>query len=226
MFRYVRPDGYDRDVNILKSNLTVTRNNLTNIFNNFDQKLTSTQEKQLELASQIRDHGHGNKQLIDNLTSQVTKSNNDLKLMDQKMKTVQQQQIQITTRIDGHDRDIDILESNLTVTENNLANRLKDINDQAVANQKNLEVLDDKINSETEDITETIENEIENVEEDLQNHAEEFKEQLNTVTNDIDILRANFSKTINRVENRVEKSILVLNSNYNNKPVLIKYNGG
>ena len=226
MFRYVRPDGYDRDVNILKSNLTVTRNNLTNIFNNFDQKLTSTQEKQLELASQIRDHGHGNKQLIDNLTSQVTKSNNDLKLMDQKMKTVQQHQIEITTRVDGHDRDFNILKSNLTATNNNLSKIFDDFTDQAEVNKKSWKTLDDKINSQTEDITETIENEIENVEEDLQNHAEEFKEQLNTVTNDIDILRANFSKTINRVENRVEKSILVLNSNYNNKPVLIKYNGG
>ena len=95
---------------------------MTTIFDNFDQKLDSSLEKQLELASQIRNHGHGNKHRIDNLTSEVTQSKTDLKLMGQKMKTFQQQQIQITTRIDGHDRDVDILKSNLTVTRNNLSN--------------------------------------------------------------------------------------------------------
>ena len=58
---------------------------MTNIFDKFDQKLNSTQEKQLELASDIRNHGHGNKRLIDNLTSQVTKSKNDFKMIEQRV---------------------------------------------------------------------------------------------------------------------------------------------
>ena len=82
-----RIDGHDGDFNFLKSNLTVTRNNLTDIFNNFDQKLNSTQGKQLELASDIRNHGLGNKRLIENLTSQVTKSKNDFKLIEQRVDT-------------------------------------------------------------------------------------------------------------------------------------------
>ena len=73
-----RNDRHEQDVKILKSNLN------------------STQEKQLELASKIRDHGHGNKQQIDNLAFQVTKSKNDFKLIEQQLKTVQQQQIQLT----------------------------------------------------------------------------------------------------------------------------------
>ena len=60
-----RIDGHDRDVNFLNA------------------KLNSTQGKQLELASEIHTHGHGNKQLIDNLASQITKSKNDIKLIEQ-----------------------------------------------------------------------------------------------------------------------------------------------
>ena len=75
-----------------------------------------------------------------------------------------------------------------------------DVIDQAAANKKNLTVLNQKIDSEAENITKTFESEIDNVEEDLQNKAEEFTEQLKTLTNEINILRANFSKTINRVE--------------------------
>ena len=75
-----------------------------------------------------------------------------------------------------------------------------DVIDQAEVNKKSFKVLNDKIDSETGNITETFENEVDNVEEDLQNKAEEFTEQLKTLTNEINILRANFSKTINRVE--------------------------
>ena len=75
-----------------------------------------------------------------------------------------------------------------------------DVVDQAEVNKKNLKVLDAKINSEAENITETFENEIENVEDQLQKQAKEFKEQLKILTNEMNILRANFSKSINRVE--------------------------
>ena len=75
-----------------------------------------------------------------------------------------------------------------------------DVVDQAEVNKKNLKVLDEKINSEAENITETFENEIGNVEDDLQKQAEEFKEQLKALTNEMNILRANFSETITRVE--------------------------
>ena len=42
-----------RDINSLKANLTITTNNFTNIFDVFNLKLNSTQEKQLELASKV-----------------------------------------------------------------------------------------------------------------------------------------------------------------------------
>ena len=78
--------------------------------------------------------------------------------------------------------------------------KFKDVIEQAEVNQKNLRVLDDKIDSEAEIIIETFENEIDSIEKNLQNNAEEFKEQLNTLTSEMNILRANFSKAINRVE--------------------------
>ena len=62
----------DRDLNNLQSNFSVTKNSLANIFDSFDLKLNSTREKHLELSSKIRDHGHGNKQRIDDLASQIT----------------------------------------------------------------------------------------------------------------------------------------------------------
>ena len=75
-----------------------------------------------------------------------------------------------------------------------------DVIDQAEVNKKNLNVLNNKIDNEAENITETFEDEIENVEKDLRNKAEKFAEQLKTLTNEINILRANFSGAINRVE--------------------------
>ena len=88
---------------------------------------------------------------------------------------MQKQDIKIITRIDDHDRDVNILESNLTVTKNNLTKISDDVIDHAEANKKNLKVLDEKINSKAGDITETLANEMK-------------------------IHRANFTKTINRVE--------------------------
>ena len=99
-----RIDGTGQDVEILKSNLTVTRNDLGNIFDSFDQKLNSTQEKQLELDSRIRDHGHGNKQRIDNL--------------EEKLNNTQEIQLELTSQIRNHGHGnkqrIDTLESQLT----------------------------------------------------------------------------------------------------------------
>ena len=45
--------------------------NLTDNMQNLNQKLNSTQEEQLELASRLRDHGHGNKGRINQLASQL-----------------------------------------------------------------------------------------------------------------------------------------------------------
>ena len=75
-----------------------------------------------------------------------------------------------------------------------------DVIDQAEVNKKNLTVLNQKIDSEAENITKTFANEFDSVEEDLKNKAEEFEEQLKILTNEMNILRANFSKAINRVE--------------------------
>ena len=72
--------------------------------------------------------------------------------------------------------------------------------DQAEVNKKNLTVLNQKIDSEAKTITKTFESEIDSVEEHLQNKAEEFEEQLKTLTEEMKILRANFSNAINRIE--------------------------
>ena len=78
--------------------------------------------------------------------------------------------------------------------------KFNDVIDQAAANKKNLTVLNQKIDSEAENITKTFESEIDSVEVHLKSQAEEFKELLKTLTNEMDILRANFTKAINRLE--------------------------
>ena len=94
--------------------------------------------------------------------------------------------------------------------------------DQAEINKKNLKVLDDKINSEAENITNTFENEIENVEENLRNQNEEFKQQLKSLTNQVNHLRANFSETINSVEKQSMTYFTGLSSRVDAESVLRK----
>ena len=115
-----RNDRHEQDVKILKSNIMERRDNLTKIFDSFVQKLNSTQEKQLDLASRFRDHGHGNKQQIDNLASEMTKFRNDIKLMDQQITTVQQQQVKLATLSQGNEQKINVLWTNLTDSINRL----------------------------------------------------------------------------------------------------------
>ena len=97
-----------------------------------------------------------------------------------------------------------------------------DVIDQTEVNKKNLKVLNDKIDSETKTITETFEIEIENIEEDLQNKAEDFKEQLKTLTNEMNILRANFSRAINSVEKQSMTYLTGLTSPLDTQSVFTK----
>ena len=94
--------------------------------------------------------------------------------------------------------------------------------DQAEVNKKNLVVLDAKINSEAENITNTFENEIDNVEESIRNQNEEFKEQLKSLTNQVNHLRANFSVTINHVEKQSMTYFTGLSSRVDAESVLRK----
>ena len=64
-------------MNSLKANLTITTSNFANIFDLFDLKLNSTEEKQLELVSK------------------VTNVTNDFWLIDQQIDTVQQKQLEL-----------------------------------------------------------------------------------------------------------------------------------
>ena len=93
----------NRDINTLKSNLATTTNNLANIFDVFDLKLNSTQEKQLEIASKI------------------TKN---FKLHDLKLETVQQKQIELTSLSERNGQKINILWTNLTNDMQNLNQKL------------------------------------------------------------------------------------------------------
>ena len=58
-------EGNDQKINVLWTNLTDEIHHLS-------KKLNSTQEEQLELASRVRDHGHGNKDRIDQLAIQIS----------------------------------------------------------------------------------------------------------------------------------------------------------
>ena len=107
-------DIINRDINILRSNLRVTTNNLENKFDAFDQKLSSTQKKQLELTSDIRNHGHGNKQRIDQLTSEITNFRSDFEIFDQQVKTVEQQQTKLISKDDLLDRRMNDSLTNIT----------------------------------------------------------------------------------------------------------------
>ena len=107
-------DIINRDINILRSNLRVTTNNLENKFDAFDQKLSSTQKKQLELTSDMRNHGHGNKQRIDQLTSEITNFRSDFEIFDQQVKTVQQQQAKLISKDDLLDRRMNDSLTNIT----------------------------------------------------------------------------------------------------------------
>ena len=97
-----------------------------------------------------------------------------------------------------------------------------DVIDQAEVNKKNLKVLDEQIHSETKNLTDTFENEIDNVEENLRNQNEEFKEQLNFLTNEMNNLRANFTKTINRVEKQSMTHFAGLSSQIGSQSTLTK----
>ena len=94
--------------------------------------------------------------------------------------------------------------------------------DQAEINKKNLKVLDDKIDSEAGNITDTFENEIDNVEENLRNQNEEFKEQLKSLTNQVNHLQGNLSETINRVEKQSMTYFTGLSSRVDAESVLRK----
>ena len=87
-----------RYINILHLNLTATTNNFANILEVFDRQLNSTQEKQLELTSHVRNHGHGNKQRIDQLTSQIANFTNDFDSLNQKVTILQQNQSTLISR--------------------------------------------------------------------------------------------------------------------------------
>ena len=94
--------------------------------------------------------------------------------------------------------------------------------DQAEVNKKNLKVLDDKIDSEADNITDTFENEIENVEENLRNQNEEFREQLKSLTNQVNHLRAKFTETVNHLEKQSMTYFTGLSSRVEAESVLRK----
>ena len=97
----------DQKINVISKNLTDGMNRL-------DEKLNSTQEKQLKLTSDVRSHGHGNKQRIDQLTSQITNFTSYFEVFDQQVKTVQQQQAKFISKDDLLDRRMNVLWTNIT----------------------------------------------------------------------------------------------------------------
>ena len=98
-----------RDINTLKSNLAATTNNLANVFDFFDLKLNSTEEKQLELISKVT---------------------NDFKLHDQQIETVQQKQIELSRLAEANGQKINVLWTNLTDDMQNLNQKLNSTQEQ------------------------------------------------------------------------------------------------
>ena len=78
--------------------------------------------------------------------------------------------------------------------------KFADAINQAEINKHNLKILNERIQSGAENITDTFESEVENFEDHLQNRTEEFKEQLNSLTDEVNNLRANVTESIDRVE--------------------------
>jgi len=127
----------NRDINILRSNLTTTTNNLASKIEIVDQKLNSTQEKQLKLTSDLRDHGHGNKHRLDQLTSKIENFKNEFKLIDQQIENFQQTQIELSRLGEENGQTINFLRTNLTHEMHRLDEKLNS------TQQKQLELTTD-----------------------------------------------------------------------------------
>ena len=113
--------------------------------NRLDEKLNSTQEKQLELTSDVRGHGHGNKQRIDQLTSQITKFTSDFEVFDEQVKTVQQQQAKLISKDDLLDRRMNVLWTNITFYMNQIERQafenITDLSSHMNSTTKKIDVL-------------------------------------------------------------------------------------
>ena len=126
----------------LKSNLAATSNNLANKIDLVYRKLNFTSEKQLELTSDLRDHGHGNKQRLDQLASHIQNFANDFKLIDQQMETVQQKQNELSRLGKGNDQKINVLTENIRRFEEKLTS---DIRNHGNGNKQRIEQLTSQI---------------------------------------------------------------------------------
>ena len=153
-----------RDINILQSNLTATTNTLAKKIDLVDRKLNSTQEKQLKLTSNLRDHGHGNKQRLDQLMLHVKNFANDFKLIDQQMETVHQKQNELSRSGIKNEQKINAVRTNLTENIHRLEEKLtSDIQnhghgnkhriDQLASQIKSQDVIDQKMNLTLTNIT-------------------------------------------------------------------------
>ena len=165
-----------RDINILQSNLTATTKNLANKIVHIDQKLNSTQVKQLKLTSDLRDHGHGNKQRIDQLTSQIENFTSDLKLIDQQIETVQQKQNELSRLGEGNDKKINVLWTNLT---------------------DEIHLLDEKLNSTQEKQLELTS--------DVRNHGHGNKLRIEQLTSQITNFESDWESFDQKVETVLQK---------------------
>ena len=147
----------------LKSNLAATTNNLANKIDLVYRKLNSTQEKQLELTSDLRDHGHGNKQRLDQLESHIKNFANDFKMIDQQMETVQQKQNELSRFGIGNEQKINVVWTNLT---------------------ENINLLEEKLNSTQEKQLELTS--------DIRNHGHGNKQRIDQLTSQITNFKSDF----------------------------------
>lgn len=64
-------DDLSSEVEKTKSDFNEQLKNVTNQMTSVGEQLTATKAKQLELSSDFKNHGHGNKKLIDDISTKV-----------------------------------------------------------------------------------------------------------------------------------------------------------
>ena len=108
--------------------------NLTNQMGSIDEQLTATRTKQLELSTELKSHGHGNKKQINDLTS-------ELSVLSRSFIRTSSNISNLTSRVNT----IDISLSSLSDTTSNVSSTMADISVEVMEISKIQEGWPDKI---------------------------------------------------------------------------------
>ena len=205
----------------LKSNLAATTNNLANKIDLVDRKLNSTQEKQLKLTSDLRDHGHGNKQPLDQLESHIKNFANEFKLIDEQMETAQQKQNELSRFGIGNEQKINAVWTNLTENIHRLEEKLNstqvkqlemtsDIRNHGHGNKQRIEQLTSQITNFKSDF-EIVDQEVKTV----QQQQAKLISKDDLLDRRMNVLWTNITFYMNQIERQAFENITDLSSQMN-----------